>query len=219
MPPGRRQARCRRVRPNLGRDHMDYHPTIESYMAAKMRLFDTLLPKGRTGVIFADDAWSEQADRGSSPCGARCSHCRPQGRLPDAEARRAFPPQTGVLKSMPTARSSRSIFRLPATQVANALVAAGPCHVDRRAGKGRHGGARETAGRIRAPRNWWAITRDGALAYVDYARQAGRARECSGVRPAVHHRPCDRWYLVAAVTGIAASARSWERSPAVWPMW
>ncbi|MCQ1798140.1 Mur ligase family protein, partial [Neorhizobium galegae] len=26
---------------NLGRDHMDYHPTVESYMAAKMRLFDT----------------------------------------------------------------------------------------------------------------------------------------------------------------------------------
>ena len=31
---------------NLGRDHMDYHPTVEHYLAAKMRLFDTLLPKG-----------------------------------------------------------------------------------------------------------------------------------------------------------------------------
>ncbi|MBZ9890458.1 UDP-N-acetylmuramoyl-L-alanyl-D-glutamate--2,6-diaminopimelate ligase [Mesorhizobium sp. BR1-1-3] len=43
---------------NLGRDHMDYHPTIEDYHRAKLRLFDTLLPKGAPAVIFADDAWS-----------------------------------------------------------------------------------------------------------------------------------------------------------------
>ncbi|SIR06315.1 UDP-N-acetylmuramoylalanyl-D-glutamate--2,6-diaminopimelate ligase [Rhizobium sp. RU33A] len=48
---------------NLGRDHMDYHPTMEDYMAAKMRLFDTLLPKGAPAVIFADDAWSDEAVR------------------------------------------------------------------------------------------------------------------------------------------------------------
>ena len=46
---------------NLGRDHMDYHPTVEDYFAAKMRLFDTLLPKGAPAVIFADDAWSARA--------------------------------------------------------------------------------------------------------------------------------------------------------------
>ncbi|AYG59599.1 UDP-N-acetylmuramoyl-L-alanyl-D-glutamate--2,6-diaminopimelate ligase [Rhizobium jaguaris] len=46
---------------NLGRDHMDYHPTVEDYMAAKMRLFRDLLPKGSPAVIFADDIWSEQA--------------------------------------------------------------------------------------------------------------------------------------------------------------
>ena len=43
---------------NLGRDHMDYHPTVEDYHAAKMRLFDTLMDKGSPAVIFADDAWS-----------------------------------------------------------------------------------------------------------------------------------------------------------------
>jgi UDP-N-acetylmuramoyl-L-alanyl-D-glutamate--2,6-diaminopimelate ligase len=43
---------------NLGRDHMDYHPTVEHYMASKMRLFDTLLPKGGPAVIYADDEWS-----------------------------------------------------------------------------------------------------------------------------------------------------------------
>ncbi|TPL90621.1 UDP-N-acetylmuramoyl-L-alanyl-D-glutamate--2,6-diaminopimelate ligase [Mesorhizobium sp. B2-3-13] len=44
---------------NLGRDHMDYHPTIEDYHRAKLRLFDTLLPKGAPAVVFADDPWSE----------------------------------------------------------------------------------------------------------------------------------------------------------------
>src|SRR5690606_22052386 len=29
---------------NLGRDHMDYHPTVEEYHQTKIRLFDTLLP-------------------------------------------------------------------------------------------------------------------------------------------------------------------------------
>ncbi len=43
---------------NLGRDHMDYHPTVEDYHRAKLRLFDTLLPKGAPAVIFADDPGS-----------------------------------------------------------------------------------------------------------------------------------------------------------------
>jgi UDP-N-acetylmuramoyl-L-alanyl-D-glutamate--2,6-diaminopimelate ligase len=46
---------------NLGRDHMDYHPTVEDYLRAKLRLFDTLLPKGAPAVIFADDRWSQPA--------------------------------------------------------------------------------------------------------------------------------------------------------------
>jgi len=45
---------------NLGRDHLDYHPSVEAYFAAKMRLFDGLLPKGAPAVIFSDDRWSAQ---------------------------------------------------------------------------------------------------------------------------------------------------------------
>lgn len=44
---------------NLGRDHMDYHPTVEEYHKAKLRLFDTLLTKGAPAVVFADDPWTE----------------------------------------------------------------------------------------------------------------------------------------------------------------
>jgi UDP-N-acetylmuramoyl-L-alanyl-D-glutamate--2,6-diaminopimelate ligase len=39
---------------NLTQDHLDYHATMESYRAAKLRLFDSLLPRGRTAVLNAD---------------------------------------------------------------------------------------------------------------------------------------------------------------------
>jgi UDP-N-acetylmuramoyl-L-alanyl-D-glutamate--2,6-diaminopimelate ligase len=45
---------------NLSRDHLDYHPTIEAYLAAKMRLFDTLMQPGQTAVLNADCDVAEQ---------------------------------------------------------------------------------------------------------------------------------------------------------------
>ena len=39
---------------NLSRDHLDYHHDMASYLAAKMRLFDTLLAPGGTAVLNAD---------------------------------------------------------------------------------------------------------------------------------------------------------------------
>ena len=39
---------------NLGRDHLDYHETMEAYREAKLRLFETLLPDGSTAVVNAD---------------------------------------------------------------------------------------------------------------------------------------------------------------------
>jgi UDP-N-acetylmuramoyl-L-alanyl-D-glutamate--2,6-diaminopimelate ligase len=41
---------------NLARDHLDYHGTVEAYARAKQRLFDTLLPQGKTAVLNRDDA-------------------------------------------------------------------------------------------------------------------------------------------------------------------
>ncbi|WP_232630779.1 UDP-N-acetylmuramoyl-L-alanyl-D-glutamate--2,6-diaminopimelate ligase [Methylobacterium sp. Leaf118] len=45
---------------NLGRDHLDYHPTVEDYLEAKLRLFTTLLPKGRPAIVNADGAYAER---------------------------------------------------------------------------------------------------------------------------------------------------------------
>ena len=39
---------------NLTQDHLDYHGDMASYQAAKLRLFDTLLPRGAPAVLNAD---------------------------------------------------------------------------------------------------------------------------------------------------------------------
>ena len=44
---------------NLTQDHLDYHGTMAAYRAAKLRLFESLLPRGATAVLNADsDAFS-----------------------------------------------------------------------------------------------------------------------------------------------------------------
>ncbi|MEN0079279.1 MAG: UDP-N-acetylmuramoyl-L-alanyl-D-glutamate--2,6-diaminopimelate ligase [Pseudomonadota bacterium] len=40
---------------NLSQDHLDYHGTMEAYLAAKMRLFDELLPEDGVAVVNLDD--------------------------------------------------------------------------------------------------------------------------------------------------------------------
>jgi UDP-N-acetylmuramoyl-L-alanyl-D-glutamate--2,6-diaminopimelate ligase len=39
---------------NLTQDHLDYHGTMGAYRAAKLRLFEALLPRGATAVLNAD---------------------------------------------------------------------------------------------------------------------------------------------------------------------
>src|SRR5262249_17278216 len=39
---------------NLGHDHLDYHPSVEAYLAAKLRLFSEVLPPEAAPVVNAD---------------------------------------------------------------------------------------------------------------------------------------------------------------------
>jgi UDP-N-acetylmuramoyl-L-alanyl-D-glutamate--2,6-diaminopimelate ligase len=168
---------------NLGRDHMDYHPTVESYMAAKMRLFDTLAPAGAPAVIFADDRWSETAievalasgldirtvgRKGGYLCLKRVEHFRHK--------------QTAEI------HADGKIYEVDIPlagdfQVANALVAAGlamstgvPAGVAMAALEKLVG----ASGRLELV----GQTKDGALAYVDYAHKPDALENVlSSVRP------------------------------------
>jgi UDP-N-acetylmuramyl-tripeptide synthetase/UDP-N-acetylmuramoyl-tripeptide--D-alanyl-D-alanine ligase len=44
---------------NLSRDHLDYHGSMDAYMAAKMRLFNTVLQPGAPAIINVDDVAGE----------------------------------------------------------------------------------------------------------------------------------------------------------------
>jgi UDP-N-acetylmuramoyl-L-alanyl-D-glutamate--2,6-diaminopimelate ligase len=45
---------------NFSRDHLDYHPSMDAYFEAKMRLFDEVVERGRAAVVWTDDAKSRE---------------------------------------------------------------------------------------------------------------------------------------------------------------
>ena len=57
---------------NLTHEHLDYHASMETYFAAKARLFDSLLPEGGTAVINAD---SDRAPALMAICARRGIRC------------------------------------------------------------------------------------------------------------------------------------------------
>ncbi len=112
---------------NLTQDHLDYHGTMESYRAAKLRLFETLLPRGRNAVLNADsDAFSSFAAT-SIMSGLGVMSVGERGRDLALLARRALP--EGQRLTLDAGGEMHDIL-LPlagAFQASNALVAAGLC--------------------------------------------------------------------------------------------
>ena len=112
---------------NLTRDHMDYHPTVEDYLAAKLRLFRDLLPDGAPAIIDADSAIASQVIAATRARGLKAVTVGAKGetiRLNSA-ARAGL---SSVLDLEFGGRSRRVNFPLPGDfQISNALVAAGLC--------------------------------------------------------------------------------------------
>ncbi|BDA85591.1 UDP-N-acetylmuramoyl-L-alanyl-D-glutamate--2,6-diaminopimelate ligase [Aureimonas sp. SA4125] len=110
---------------NLGRDHLDYHPTVEAYFAAKMRLFDTLLPTGAPAVIFADDIWSDRARATALQSGANVLTVGRKGTFL-ALKRLEHERHRQIAEIEAEGRIHRVVLPLAGEfQMANALVAAG----------------------------------------------------------------------------------------------
>ncbi|WP_206427865.1 UDP-N-acetylmuramoyl-L-alanyl-D-glutamate--2,6-diaminopimelate ligase [Rhizobium sp. CIAT894] len=167
---------------NLGRDHMDYHPTIEDYMAAKMRLFQ-LLPKGSPAVIFADDPWSAEAIKAAADAG---HDVRTVGRKGDYLTLKRV--EHFRHKQTAEIHIGGEIFEVDIPlagdfQVANALVAAGlamSTGIEPKVAMAALEKLIGASGRLELVGH----TKDGALAYVDYAHKPDALENVlSSVRP------------------------------------
>ena len=112
---------------NLTQDHLDYHGDMAAYRDAKLRLFETLLPRGRTAVLNADsDAYSQFASA-SIMSGLGVMAVGERGRDLTLLGRKAVP--EGQRLSLDVRGSLLEVL-LPlagAFQASNALVAAGLC--------------------------------------------------------------------------------------------
>jgi UDP-N-acetylmuramoyl-L-alanyl-D-glutamate--2,6-diaminopimelate ligase len=110
---------------NLGRDHMDYHPTVEAYLAAKLRLFTELLRPGQVAVVNTDGAY---ADRVVSAACARGLNVLTVGSTGETLRRLSLTTE-GFAQRMTVAADGRTYdVMLPlvgAYQAENALTAAG----------------------------------------------------------------------------------------------
>jgi len=146
---------------NLTRDHLDYHGTMDAYRAAKLRLFESLLPVGAPVVAMADlDKETLAALRGVAV------RRRLDLRLVGVAAARALPAGQEVTADLPGGRRTEFLPLPGRFQADNAVLAAG------------------IAGAVGIEHAWNYLPRlqpvrgrlelaatlaNGAAAYVDYA--------------------------------------------------
>ncbi|MEI8153090.1 MAG: UDP-N-acetylmuramoyl-L-alanyl-D-glutamate--2,6-diaminopimelate ligase [Hyphomicrobiales bacterium] len=110
---------------NLSRDHLDYHPSVEAYLAAKLRLFDHLVADGGGAVIDVDHEHSAAVVAAARSRGLKLITVGRKGdgiRLLDTAI-------DGFAQSMTVEHAGKRYqVKLPLVggfQVENALVAAG----------------------------------------------------------------------------------------------
>lgn len=155
---------------NLGRDHLDYHETVEDYLAAKLRLFDTLMESSQPAVVFSDDTYSDAV---LDACRMRGLAIESVGRTGSLIAlKRVEQHRTAQVAEVQHAGKTHRIT-LPLAgefQLANALVAAGMAIAtgsDAGAVFAALEGLRGAPGRLEKI----GQTEEGASVYVDYAHK------------------------------------------------
>jgi UDP-N-acetylmuramoyl-L-alanyl-D-glutamate--2,6-diaminopimelate ligase len=153
---------------NFSRDHLDYHPDMDAYFAAKMRLFDEVVDDGGAAVIWTGDPRSAEVISHAKKRGLKLFTVGPGGETIELVSQTPSPlGQTLVIHV--SGREHRLMLPLiGAYQAANVLVAAGlliatgtPIDATLSAM------ARVSPVRGRLERA--VISRAGAPVYVDYA--------------------------------------------------
>jgi UDP-N-acetylmuramoyl-L-alanyl-D-glutamate--2,6-diaminopimelate ligase len=155
---------------NLSRDHMDYHATVEDYLAAKMRLFTERLPRGGVAVVNVDNEAGQKVAAAAEAHGLRVLTV---GRAGSALRLDDVAPDGFVTRIVVTHEGHAQAIRLPLAglfQVENALVAAGLCIAtggDPAAVLGALEHLQGAAGRLELV----GTSSEGAPVFVDYAHK------------------------------------------------
>ena len=154
---------------NLSQDHYDYHPSVEHYLDAKLRLFDVVMAPGGSAVLNAD---APEFARLVEVCRARGHAVVTYGTGPsDLHLTAADPGQSITIDA--GGESRRVAFTLPGTyQALNALCAAGlamASGVTLDQALAALAGLKGVRGRVELV----ARHASGAPVYVDYAHKPG----------------------------------------------
>jgi UDP-N-acetylmuramoyl-L-alanyl-D-glutamate--2,6-diaminopimelate ligase len=110
---------------NLGHDHLDYHPSLEAYLAAKLRLFGEVLPPDGTAVVNADSGHAGAVIEVARKAGRRILTIGTAGETLTLEA---LEPERFAQRLRVRHAGGTADIRLPllgAYQAGNALLAAG----------------------------------------------------------------------------------------------
>ncbi len=157
---------------NLTRDHLDYHKTMENYLAAKMRLFTELLEPGAPAVINADIPEFEQIAQACKKAGHPVLSFGAKGKDIVLKDRKAMPTRQYLSLQV---RGKKYDVELPLAgeyQVFNALCALGLVIAhkpDDHVFIERAVRALEKLEGVRGRLELAAHTASGAAIYVDYA--------------------------------------------------
>jgi UDP-N-acetylmuramoyl-L-alanyl-D-glutamate--2,6-diaminopimelate ligase len=110
---------------NLGHDHLDYHPSVEAYLAAKQRLFSEVLPPDGVAVVNADAEHAGEVVAVARNAGRRVLTV---GRAGEALRLEALEAERFAQRLQVRHAGGAAGIRLPllgAYQAGNAIVAAG----------------------------------------------------------------------------------------------
>lgn len=154
---------------NLSRDHLDYHPDMEAYRDAKLRLFTDLISEGGSAVVNVDDPYHEPFMFAALGRGATLMTVGREGawfEVGSVENQGYGQRVTGRLVGEPIE------FHLPLTgafQASNAIVALALAMATGAPKKA----AIESLSRLRGARGRLELVgeRNGAAIFVDYAHK------------------------------------------------
>jgi UDP-N-acetylmuramoyl-L-alanyl-D-glutamate--2,6-diaminopimelate ligase len=173
---------------NFSRDHLDYHPSMDDYFLAKMRLFDELLGPEGTAVVWTDDPKSEEVIERVRRRGSKLMTVGRKGETIQLLDQAPTPLGQTVTLSHAGKTHRLALPLIGAYQAANVLVAAGLVMATGTPFDAAYS-AMQRVSPVRGRLERAVISRGGVPVYIDYAH-TGDALEAAiaALRPHVEGR-------------------------------